>query len=134
MTVFVDTSAFLAVLNADDEYHAAARKTWEPLITGQEIMLCNNYILIETLALLQNRFGIRAVRVFQDDILPMLEIRWVNEAIHQQAISALLGANQRNLSLVDCTAFETMRQAGITQAFTFDRHYASYGFTMIPES
>jgi predicted nucleic acid-binding protein len=31
MRVFVDTSAFLAVVNRDDRHHAQAREIWEHL-------------------------------------------------------------------------------------------------------
>jgi predicted nucleic acid-binding protein len=47
-------------------------------------------------------------------------------------MSALLAANRRSLSLVDCTSFEIMRQAGLDTAFTFDSHFRELGFKMIP--
>ena len=53
--VFIDTSAFLAVLDADDEVHEEAKKTWEHLITTNELMRCSNYVLLETFALVQRR-------------------------------------------------------------------------------
>jgi predicted nucleic acid-binding protein len=33
---------------------------------------------------------------------------------------------------VDCTSFEMMRELGIHNAFTFDRHFAEQGFTCLP--
>ena len=51
----------------------------------------NNYVLIETFTLLQNRFGLEAVRLFQGDILPVMEIAWIDEATHNSAVSALVG-------------------------------------------
>ena len=48
MTVFVDTSALFAVLDADDRYHARARELWEQLIATAEELVCTNYVLIET--------------------------------------------------------------------------------------
>lgn len=132
MNVYVDTSAFLAVLNADDRYHEAAKSTWEKLLSKEVQLYLNNYVLIETFALLQNRFGLEAVRLFQSDILPVIEIAWVDEAIHNPAVSALLAANRRSLSLVDCTSFETMRQLGLSTAFALDNHFKEQGFEVIP--
>ena len=128
MTVFVDTSAFLAVLAADDEYHTAAAAIWRRLISDEEPLVTNNYVLVETVALLQRRVGLQAVRAFQSKVMPSLIIRWVDETLHEQALTSVLSANRRNLSLVDCTSFQTMGQDGINRAFTFDQHFAEQGF------
>jgi predicted nucleic acid-binding protein len=132
LTVFVDTSAFLAIFAADDAFHDAARTTWRALIVEEERLVCNNYILIETFTLLQRRLGMAAARSFQSDVLPSLNIHWVDEQVHGRAMTALLAADQRYLSLVDCSAFETMRLYGITQSFTFDQHFADHGFEVLP--
>jgi predicted nucleic acid-binding protein len=132
MNVFVDTSALMAVLNADDRYHAVAKSAWEKLILERDQLYLNNYVLIETFALLQRRFGLEAVRLFQSDILPVMEIVWIGEATHNSAVGALLAANRRELSLVDCGSFETMRQLGLSHVFTLDAHFKEQGFEVIP--
>jgi len=134
MTVFVDTSAVLAVLNADDRYHQPAVRSWEELIASKENLTSSNYVLVEVIALLQNRFGMEAIRVFQQDVLPIIDIRWVDIEVHQRGVSALLAANRRNLSLVDCTSFEMMRQASIQRVFAFDAHFTDIGFLVIPDN
>ena len=132
MNIFIDTAAFLAVLNANDQFHPQARRTWDDILASDAALFSSNYVLIETIALLQHRFGIDAVRLFEGDILPVIEIGWVDETLHNQATSALLAANRRELSLVDCTSFEMMRQAGMDAAFTFDPHFREQGFKVLP--
>ena len=131
MTIFVDTSAFFAVLDADDANHLAAKRSWEELLRQDETLVTTSYVLVETLALLQNRLGMAAVRGFQETIVPLLQIEWVDFSIHRAAISALLTANRRQLSLVDCASFEVMRSLGLTIAFTFDPHFAQQGFSLL---
>ena len=133
MNIFIDTAAFLAVLNANDRFHGLAKPAWDEILSSDAALFTSNYVLLETTALLQHRFGIEAVRLFESDILPILEIVWVDETIHQQGMSALLVANRRELSLVDCTSFEIMRQKGMEAAFTFDAHFRVQGFMVIPE-
>ena len=133
MSMFIDTSAFLAVLNANDRFHPPARHTWNEILSSDTTLFCSNYILLETTALLQHRFGLEAVRLFEKDVLPIIEIVWVDETIHKQGMSALLVANRRDLSLVDCTSFEIMRQMGLETAFTFDPHFREQGFKVLPE-
>ncbi|HET7091267.1 MAG TPA: PIN domain-containing protein [Anaerolineae bacterium] len=130
--IFVDTSAFLAVLNADDQNHADARRVWENLVTREDVLVSSNYVLVETFAVVQNRLGMAAVKLFQDDILPVVTVEWVDETLHQAGIAALLTANRRQLSLVDCISFEMMRRLGIKTAFTHDRDFAEQGFECIP--
>jgi uncharacterized protein len=132
MNIFIDTSAFIAILNADDSNHKKAKHSWIEVVSQDSILVCSNYILLETYALLQHRIGIEAVRVFHENILPVLAIEWVTEEHHEEGIKALLIANERNLSLVDCISFNMMRRLGIKTAFAFDKHFKSQGFRCIP--
>ena len=132
MTVFIDTSAFIAVLDQDDENHARARKGWEKLLSSEAVLLCSNYVLVETLALLQNRLGMDAVTAFQEDIAPLLTIEWIDAATHHAAVTTMIGVGRKKLSLVDCASFDVMRALGIRSAFTFDRHFKEQGFECLP--
>ena len=132
MSVFVDTSAFLAVLDADDVHHLQAKEVWRDLIALEETPVCSNYVLVESFALIQSRLGMTAVDVLQNDMLPVVKVEWVVEATHGAAVSALITSGRRRLSLVDCASFELMRQLGIRRAFTLDRHFAEQGFECLP--
>ena len=134
MNTFIDTAAFLAVLNANDQFHLLAKQSWEEMLASDSTLFSSNYVILETTALLQHRFGVEAVRLFESDILPIIEIVWVEETVHKQGMSALLAANRRDLSLVDCTSFEIMRQIRLDAVFTFDPHFREQGFSVIPES
>lgn len=131
MRVLVDTSAFLAVLDKDELNHLLAKQLWESLIHRNDQMVCTNYVLLETLALLQSRFGIMPVRKFQEDIGPILHVEWVDASVHAVGVAAVLTANRRRLSLVDCVSFEVARRMGIETAFAFDQHFAEQGFTLL---
>jgi len=130
--LFVDTSAFLAVLDEGDAGHVRAAKAWEDVLSTDAALVTTNYVVVETCALVQNRLGIAALRVFHEDIVPVLEIQWVDEAVHRAAVGALLAASRKHLSLVDCASFETMRLLGIDSALTLDRHFKEQGFRCLP--
>jgi predicted nucleic acid-binding protein len=131
LIVFIDTSAILAVLDAGDAHHAEAKALWEKMIIDGDVLVCHNYILVETSALVSRRLGVEAVRVFESDIGPILRVEWVTRDIHSAAVGALLVAAHRTLSLVDCVSFEVMRKTGIGTAFAFDRHFREYGYQLI---
>jgi predicted nucleic acid-binding protein len=132
MNIFVDTSAFLAVLDGSDVNHPAAKTFWKKIISGGDVLLCHNYILVETSALVLRRLGMEAIRVFEQDIMPILRIIWLTKEVHSAAVGAHLVADRRTLSLVDCVSFEIMRRTGVHKAFAFDRHFRDYGFDLNP--
>lgn len=131
MTAFIDTSAFFAILDGDDHNHAAAGRIWKTLLEQSTVLVCSNYILIECFALLQRRLGLEAARVFQSDVVGVLQVRWVDEELHAAGVAALLTAGRRQLSLVDCVSFELMRRLGLTTAFAFDQDFADQGFSCL---
>lgn len=130
--IFVDTSAFYALLDEDDAEHSRGLKLWEGDPPAEGGLVTTNYVVLESLALLQSRLGMPAVRVFRDVILPLVRIEWIDETVHAQAMSAFVAADRRGLSLVDLSSFETMRRLGIRSVFTFDRHFRQYGFKTVP--
>ena len=131
MNTFIDTSAFFAFMDADDGFHEKARDAFAKLVKLENTLHCTNYIVLETTVLLQNRMGIKAVRTFDDDILEIMNIHWVGERLHSIAISNLVTAKRKNISLVDYTSFEIMRALGIKKVFTFDSHFREQGFQVI---
>jgi predicted nucleic acid-binding protein len=128
LSAFVDTYAFHAVMDADDDMHPDACRTWECLLRSPDAIHTTNYVLVETLALLQGRLGLEATRVFTADVLPVLTVFWVEEGVHRSAHHALLVASRRGLSLVDCVSFEAMRRLGLEEVFCFDQHFEEQGF------
>lgn len=132
MNVFVDTSAFLAVLNRNDYWAVRAARAWSELVNAEAGMVTTSYVVVETTAILQRRIGIEAVRAFVDQILPVVEVDYVDAGLHSAALSVLLTAAARDLSLVDCCSFESMRRRGIRTAFAYDAHFAQLGFELLP--
>lgn len=66
------------------------------------------------------------------EVLPALEIHWVDEGTQRSAVHALLVAARRDLSLVDCVSLEVMRRLGTDRAFTLDQHFSEQGFQVLP--
>jgi predicted nucleic acid-binding protein len=131
MIVFTDTSALLAILDRSEQNNASAHKIWRELIQNEVPVWVTSYVLVETISLLQRRFGLTAVHAFQDNIRPYLQFIWVDELLHNSGMMAVLTANRRQLSLVDCVSFAAMRQSGLNTVFAFDEHFAEQGFTVL---
>jgi uncharacterized protein len=130
--ILVDTSALYAVLDRDDDNHAAARGVWTRMLEADDRLLVTSYVIVETTALLQHRLGMDAIRVFCGDVLPALEVHWMTEDDHRHAQNALLATDRRRLSLVDCSSFHVMRTRLVRTAFAFDPHFRRQGFEVLP--
>jgi predicted nucleic acid-binding protein len=72
--VFVDTSAFFAVIDRDEANHDDAARVWAELLAAQATLLTTSYVLVETAALLQHRIGLAALRSFYEDVVPLLHV------------------------------------------------------------
>ena len=132
MTVFADTAALYALLDSDERDHEAAAGSWRHLLQTSTTLVTTNYILIEAAAVIQRRLGLAALRVFHDEIAPLLDVIWIDAELHRSGVEATLIAARRNLSVVDCTSFRVMRQNEIDVAFTLDAHFREQGFTVLP--
>jgi predicted nucleic acid-binding protein len=132
MKLFVDTSALLGFLNAADVNYSPAKAAWEGLLGGDTELVTHDYVLVETSALVLRRLGLEALRVFENDVVPVLDVVWVTPDVHEAAVGAQMLAAKRSLSLVDCVSFEVMRRAGLRTAFAFDDHFGKFGYELMP--
>ena len=85
MRMFIDTSAFYALLDRDDENYSKGKKAWTEILEAGHTLVTSNYILVETFALLQSRLGLDAVRGFQEDLVPILHVEFVTSDLHRLA-------------------------------------------------
>lgn len=131
MSTFVDTSGFYAIFDRRDPAHERARQTWARLADQDKTILSTNDVVIETVALLQHRYGHALARRFVHDVVPLLQIIWLDASLYA-ADAIWLGAGRRHLSLVDCASFATMRQHGLTDVLAFDPDFAEQGFVVLP--
>ena len=127
MTVFVDTSAWYALLDENDAAATRARGVFGQLASSRERLITHNYVLVETLALLQRRLGMDAAERFVTDLLPVTEIEWIQPSLHDVALAGFL-ESAGGASFVDHVSFALMRARGVSAAFCFDAEFARRGF------
>ncbi len=128
MSVFVDTSFLVALLDEDDERAGEATKAWCRLAALRTPVLTSNYVVLESCAVTQRRLGLPAVRRLVRQLLAPVTVEWITRSDHEAALEALLLAGRRGLSMVDCTSFELMRRMGVGECLAFDDHFAEQGF------
>ena len=125
--ILVDTSAFLAMASAEDKFHSNAMASIDSLLRSGEPLLVHNYTIVETLALLQRRFGMEAVNAFADDLVEY-EVEWISRDLHDAALRELQSRARKDLSLVDVVSFHILRRRGLNRVLAFDSQFWEEGF------
>lgn len=97
---------------------------------ANEHLITHNYVVVETTAVVVRRLGSEAVGDLHNRLLPAIDVVWVDDDTHLQAVSAFLAAGR--ISFVDWVSFEVMRRLAVEAAFSFDRHFKARGFTVVP--
>jgi len=125
--MLLDTSGLLCLHHGAELFHAQARAAYREA----RVRLTHGYVLAEFVALAHARRLPRlAGLTFVADLLdnPDIQIVWVDEPLHQEALSLLFARPDKAYSLCDAVSFVVMRQRGISDALTTDRHFEQEGF------
>ena len=99
------------------------------LLASGQPLLTHNYVLIETVALLQRRLGMPSARAFLSDARNFT-VHWVTPGDHAEAAALFEQRNQRGLSLVDCMSFVVMRKYRSAAALAYDAAFQAEGFDL----
>lgn len=130
MTLFVDSSGLLALLDADDPAHTGVVAAFER--GRKEPLATHAYVIVETLAVARRRFGPAAAADLVDRVIPALDVAFIDAELHAAAVRAFRDSVESSVSLVDRTSFAFMRREGIERAIALDGDFRTAGFETIP--
>lgn len=120
-----DSSAILALLDADDADHDQATEVASRIAREARPSFITNYIEAEAHALLLRKLGRALAREWLlSGGLPVLRVLPHEEA---QAKAILAHHRDKDWSLCDAISFAVLEARGVRTAFTFDRHFRQYG-------
>ena len=128
--IFVDTSAWYAIIDKNDQDHKAAldeiRILDRPLLTS-------NYIFDEILTLLKARLGSPIAiqfgqKLWNQEVSALLRI---TEEDEEKAWTIFRQYEDKGFSFTDCTSFALMERLDINTVFTLDDHFDQYGKFLI---
>lgn len=128
--MFLDTSGLFRLFHVAESGHTDARALFE----SAPWTLTHNYVLAEFIALANARSADRRnALAFADSLLGIANLRvlWVDDLIHEDAMSLLRSQLDKTYSLCDAISFILMRKAGMTTALTTDHHFEQAGFVRL---
>jgi len=127
--IFLDTSAIYALADRADPNHRRVKECFRGVLEAGQTLLTHNYVLVESMALLQRRLGLAAAVRFARDA-EGFEVVWVDESTHGEALARVEKTGTRGVSLVDAVSFLIMRKRGIRTALAFDDAFVAAGFRL----
>lgn len=127
---FVETLFVVALINDRDQYHERAASLAEryrgrPLITTAAILL----EIGNTLARGHKEKAVQVIDAFLPS--PDIEVVRLNPELLDRALALYRSHRDKEWGLIDCVSFVAMADVGLSEALTFDRHFAQAGFVAL---
>jgi len=125
MRVFIDTGAFIALTDADDENHKAAKAFYKGATEKGARFITTNFVICETINYLRARVSHNVAVVFRENLKKsgLVDIVTIISPMEDTAFSIFKLYSDKDFSFTDCTSFAVMKSLRITSAFAFDRHF-----------
>jgi predicted nucleic acid-binding protein len=134
-SVFVDTSAFVALRNEGEAEHEAAREAMRELIADGAALFTSNYVFAETYTALMVRVGRREAIEWGGRFRAggAIDLVRLDRATEERAWEILEKHEDKRWSYVDATSFALIEREGEGAAFAFDAHFSQRGLRVQPE-
>ena len=124
-SVLWDSSAILALLDADDQDHARAVAVARAIASEARPSFVTNYIEAEAHALLTRKLGRTIARQWL--LTGGLPVVRVLPAEEQRAREILARHADKDWTLCDAISFAVLDGRRVGRAFTFDHHFRQFG-------
>ena len=132
-TIFVDTVAWLALVNKSEDLHDAARKVRDRLIQQKAKLITTDFVVVEIANSLA-RLPLRGVALKLIDFIRTsgtVELVTITPELSEKAYQLYCSRVDKEWGLTDCTSFVVMEMMQMTRAFTADRHFEQAGFSVL---
>ena len=135
--VFVDTGAWIAIVDENDEYHNLAAEYIKEIYQKNITLISTNYILDETVTWIKYKLGhkkaVKFKKLWDRNVQSgKLTVYWVDKEISSQAWKIFKKYGDHSLSFTDCISFAVCQREEINQIFGFDKDFNILGFLLSP--
>lgn len=131
--VFVDTSAWISLIDTDDQSHATATQKVEELVQQNVRFVTTEFVLLEVADGFSRPKNRAAAIAYLNGLRQMAWVRILplEQRLLREAWALYCRRIDKDWGLTDCTSFVVMEREAITEAFTSDRHFEQAGFAKL---
>jgi len=128
MKLFVDTGAFIALTDADDENHKPAVAFYRNAKEKGMRFVTTNFVVCETMNYLRARISHNTAALFRENLKKsgFIDIVTVTPSIEDAAFTIFKRYTDKDFSFTDCTSFSIMSSLKLKSAFAFDKHFEQF--------
>ncbi len=132
--IFVDTSAWIMLLNRSERSHCEAVALYDSL--GNITLLVTNYIISETYTWLRKKSGFEAAYSFLESMKRKVELNqmvlvYTDDSMENEAFKLLDKFRDHKLSHADAVSICAMKRFGVKDVFAYDNHFIAAGMVQI---
>ncbi len=133
--VLIDTSAWVAIEDRRDQWHAPASLTWNSLLKRAPRILVSTWILSETISLVGSRATLERAYVLGRRMLDsdQFEIVRGDAGLESRALLVQRQRGDPRFSFTDAASWVIAREREVDAVFSFDRHLRIPGIAFLPE-
>ncbi len=128
--VFVDTVAWIALLDESDFLHDQARRILDELENKKRRLVTTEFILLELgdgfSAVGKREQALKFIEVLRE--LDILRVIPVSQDLLGKGWELYARRPDKNWQVTDCISFIVMKEENIATAFTADKHFEQAGF------
>ncbi|RMH63867.1 MAG: hypothetical protein D6677_06140 [Calditrichaeota bacterium] len=136
--VFVDQSAWCAIIDPEHTWHGEARTYYATLLERGARLFTNNIVLDQTISYLNQNLNSSVAAEFlsiiDESVLNVsLRLDWISRRARRNAIENLFNANNTSLNLYHFYILETLKRKRIDFVFTFDPALQAFDYPLMPQ-
>jgi len=133
--VFIDTSAWIMLLNKSEGFHEDASSIYNDILESV-FLITSNMVVGETYTWLRKKVGFASAFRYlsaldRKERLRQIEIMYSDAILEKEAVNILEQFKDQAFSFADAVSFAVMQKKGIRKAFAYDRHFLVAGFELI---
>ena len=131
--VFVDTSAWLALINKSDTFHVKAKNIRDILLRDNIQFIVTDYVIVEVAnSLSKIPWRSSAIQLINSiQLSENTRVVEINKEIYNEAWGLYSNRTDKEWGLTDCASFVVMKRYAITVAFTNDHHFEQMGYNIL---
>ena len=133
MRIFVDTGAWLALNDKQDQFHKRSIESMARIQKDKIELMTSDFVFDESLTFIRYRSSHQAAVLFGSSLLnsSIVTVASVDKELLHLSFDLFQKYKDQDFSLTDCSSFVLMKRLKLTTCFTYDSHFAHMGFCML---